>query len=99
MPASKIGDESSGNLRLLAQVTGNLTFTLVLDVTSEEGVSESTLENTIKETIRQIGARLVGEKGVGVTGGSHTPTTLPHTSWHGSPGTTTARASTSSWNG
>ena len=37
-------------------------FTLEIDVTSAEGISQSTLENKIKETVRQIGATLRDEK-------------------------------------
>ena len=37
-------------------------FTLEIDVTSEEGVPKATLENKIKETIRQIGAKLEDER-------------------------------------
>lgn len=61
VPANKIADAHRGILQPLSQVTDDLTFTLTLDVASEEGISEATLENKIKETIRQIGARLVEE--------------------------------------
>ena len=32
-----------------------------LEVTSHEGIPERTLEHTIKETVHQIGARIVAE--------------------------------------
>ena len=61
--ASKIADVNRGIfLPLSNRVDGGLTFTLELDVTSTEGISEKTLEYTIKETIRQIGARVVEEE-------------------------------------
>jgi hypothetical protein len=41
---------------------GGLTFTLELDVTSEEGIPPRVLEQTLKETVRQIGARVVEEE-------------------------------------
>ena len=60
IPASKIADVNRGIfLPLSNRVDGGLTFTLELDVTSAEGIPEKTLEHTIKETIRQIGARIV----------------------------------------
>jgi hypothetical protein len=33
-----------------------------IDVSSEEGISQATLENQIKENIRQIGGRVVEER-------------------------------------
>ena len=39
-------------------VDGTLEFTLTLDVTSQEGITQDTLENKIKETVRQIGAEV-----------------------------------------
>jgi hypothetical protein len=62
VPAGRIGDVNRGVFIPLAQVTSGLTFKMEIDVTSEEGISESTLENKVKETIRQIGARVVEEK-------------------------------------
>ncbi len=45
----------------LSAAVGEFNFTLEVDVTSAEGISQSTLENKIKETIRQIGATLQDE--------------------------------------
>jgi len=39
----------------------NLTFTLEIDVASTDGIDQATLENQIKETIRQIGASVQEE--------------------------------------
>ena len=36
--------------------------TIEIDVSDEEGISRATLENTIKETVRQIGKRVVEER-------------------------------------
>jgi hypothetical protein len=46
----------------LSQAAGEVTFTMEIEVTSEEGISDSTLEQKVKETIRQIGARVVEER-------------------------------------
>jgi hypothetical protein len=40
---------------------GDSRFSLEIDVSSEEGISQSALENQIKETLRQIGARVEEE--------------------------------------
>ncbi len=61
--ASKIADVDRGIfLPLSALVDGDLTFTLEIDVTSAEGIPARTLEQTIKETVRRIGARIVEEE-------------------------------------
>jgi hypothetical protein len=63
VPAGKIGDVNRGIfLPLSNRVDGGLRFTLELDVTSAEGIPERTLEQTIKETVRQIGARIEEEE-------------------------------------
>ena len=63
VPAGKIGDVNRGIfLPLSKRVDGGLRFTLELDVTSAEGIPERTLEQTIKETVRQIGARIEEEE-------------------------------------
>ncbi len=62
VPASKIADVNRGVFMPLSQAAGEVTFTMEIDVTSEEGISESTLEHKVRETIRQIGAKIVEEK-------------------------------------
>jgi hypothetical protein len=64
VPASKIADVNRGILMPISAAVGDFKFTLEIDVESVEGISQATLENKIKETIRQIGARVV-EEGVG----------------------------------
>lgn len=61
IPAGKIADVNRGILLPLSSLVKDMKFTLEIDVVSEEGVSKATLENKIKETIRQIGARLDDE--------------------------------------
>jgi hypothetical protein len=61
IPLNKIADVHRGVLMPLSQTTSDLTFTIEVELTSEDGVSESTLEQKVKETIRQIGARVVEE--------------------------------------
>ncbi len=62
IPAGKIADVNRGIFLPLSNLADDgLTFTLEIDVTSEEGIPARTLEQTIKETVRQIGARVVEE--------------------------------------
>ena len=61
-PASKIADVNRGILLPLNRAVGDFKFTIQIDVSSAEGISQATLENQIKETIRQIGGRMVEEK-------------------------------------
>lgn len=56
IPAGKIADVNRGVLMPLSSLVTELKFTLEIDVTSGDGVPKATLENKIKETIRQIGA-------------------------------------------
>lgn len=62
IPAGKIADVNRGVLLPLSSLVKDMKFTLEIDVTSDEGVPKATLENKIKETIRQIGARLTDER-------------------------------------
>ncbi len=63
IPASKIADVNRGVFLPLSNLAdGGLTFTLELDITSEDGIPQKTLEQTLKETLRQIGARVVEEE-------------------------------------
>ena len=58
MVASRIADMNRGIFMPPSAAVEDLKFTLEIDVNSDEGVTQSTLENKIKETIRQIGATL-----------------------------------------
>lgn len=46
----------------MSSLVKDMKFTLEIDVTSDEGIPKATLENKIKETLRQIGARLSDER-------------------------------------
>lgn len=62
IPASRIADVNRGIFMPLSAATDTpLTFTLTIEVSSEDGITPATLENKVKETIRQIGARIVEE--------------------------------------
>jgi hypothetical protein len=61
IPVSKIADVNRGVFMPLGGKTSDLTFTMEIEFISEDGVSEATLEQKVKETIRQIGARVVEE--------------------------------------
>jgi len=61
IPASKIADVNRGILLPISRAVGEFEFTLEIDISSEEGIAQTTLENQIKETIRQIGAMLRDE--------------------------------------
>ncbi len=61
VPAGKIADVNRGILMPISRAVGDFAFTLEIDVASEEGVSKAEMENTIKETVRQIGATLHDE--------------------------------------
>jgi len=61
VPVGKIADVNRGVFIPLGRATSDLTFQMVIEFDSQEGISESTLENTVKETLRQIGARVIEE--------------------------------------
>jgi hypothetical protein len=63
IPASRIADVNRGIFMPLSAASDRpLTFTLTIEVHSEEGITPATLENKVKETIRQIGARVEVEE-------------------------------------
>lgn len=62
VPASKIADLNRGVLLPISSVQGDFKFSILIDITTDEGITQSTLENKIRETIRQIGARIDSEK-------------------------------------
>jgi hypothetical protein len=60
--SGKIADVNRGIFVPMSNLADDgLTFTLELDVTSSEGIPESMLESKVKETVRQIGARVLEE--------------------------------------
>lgn len=63
VPVGRIADVNRGIfMPLSATADTPLTVTLTLEVNSAEGIAAATLENKVKETIRQIGARIVAEE-------------------------------------
>jgi hypothetical protein len=62
IPAGRIADVNRGILLPFARTTGDFSFTLEIDVSDEDGFSESMLVNQVKETIRQIGGRIIEEE-------------------------------------
>jgi hypothetical protein len=62
VPARRIADVNRGILMPISRAVGDFTFTLTVDVTDEQGIARATLEQTVKETVRQIGARVVEER-------------------------------------
>jgi hypothetical protein len=62
VPAGRIADVNRGILMPISRAVGDFTFTIEIDVSDEEGIARATLENTIKETVRQIGGRVVEER-------------------------------------
>jgi hypothetical protein len=61
VPASKIADVNRGILLPISAAVGDFKFTLEIDISGAEGLTQATLENKIKETVRQIGAHVVEE--------------------------------------
>jgi hypothetical protein len=47
---------------LVYEAVRDLTFTIEVELTSEVGLTESTLEQKVKETSRQVGAPVVEER-------------------------------------
>ena len=62
VPAGRIADVNRGILMPISRAVGDFTFTIAIDVSDEEGISRATIENTIKETVRQIGGRIAEER-------------------------------------
>ena len=61
--ASRIADVNRGIfMPLSAAADEPLRFTLTIEVQSEDGITPATLEHKVKETIRQIGARITEEE-------------------------------------
>ncbi|MHC1573530.1 MAG: ATP-binding protein [Candidatus Syntropharchaeales archaeon] len=62
IPSTKITEISRGVLMPISQEVGVFELTLEINIDDEEGVSASTIQNKVKETIQQIGAKIVREK-------------------------------------
>ena len=62
IPSSKIADLNRGVLLPLSREVGGFNFNMEINIEAEDGVSETTLKNKIKETIYQIGAKVTKEE-------------------------------------
>ena len=58
IPASKIADFNRGVLSPLTREHGAFTFTLELNLSSEDGISEQVINDEVLETLRQLGAKI-----------------------------------------
>jgi hypothetical protein len=56
IPSGKVFDLSRGVLKVLTQEAGEFEFTIEFDVSTEDGIKAKTIEHTIMETLRQLGA-------------------------------------------
>jgi predicted AAA+ superfamily ATPase len=62
IPSTKIADLSRGVLMPLSREVGGFEVSMEIDIDKPEGVSESTIKDTVKETVSQIGARITKEE-------------------------------------
>lgn len=62
IPSTKIADLNRGVLMPISQEIGDFKLKIELDISDEEGILKSTIENKIKETIAQIGGKIVKEE-------------------------------------
>lgn len=61
IPSTKIADLNRGVLMPISQEIGDFKLKIELDISHEEGILKSTIENKIRETIAQIGGKIVKE--------------------------------------
>jgi len=61
IPSTKIADLNRGVLMPISQEIGDFKLKIELDISDEEGILKSTIENKIRETIAQIGGKIVKE--------------------------------------
>jgi hypothetical protein len=61
IPSTKIADLNRGVLMPISQEIGDFKLKIELDISDDEGISKSTIEDKVKETIRQIGGKIVEE--------------------------------------
>jgi len=62
IPSTKIADLNRGVLMPISQEIGDFKLKIELDISDEDGISKSTIENKVKETIAQIGGKIVKEE-------------------------------------
>ncbi len=61
IPSTKIADLNRGVLMPISQEVGDFKLKIEIDISDEEGISKSTIEDKVKETIHQIGGKIVDE--------------------------------------
>jgi len=61
IPSTKIADLNRGVLMPISKEVGEFDLNIEINISNEEGISRSTVQNKIKETIEQIGARITRE--------------------------------------
>lgn len=62
IPSTKIADLNRGVLMPISQEIGDFKLKIELDISDEEGILKSTIDNKIRETIAQIGGKIVKEE-------------------------------------
>jgi hypothetical protein len=62
IPSTKIADLNRGVLMPISQEIGDFKLKIELDISHDEGILKSTIENKIRETIAQIGGKIVKEE-------------------------------------
>jgi hypothetical protein len=60
--ATKLFDFSNGVIKPISNEIGDFKMTIEIDISSEKGISQSTIETKVKETLMQIGAEIEEEK-------------------------------------
>jgi hypothetical protein len=62
IPSTKIADLNRGVLMPISQEIGDFKLKIELDISDDEGILKSTIDNKIKETVAQIGGKIVEEE-------------------------------------
>jgi len=62
IPSTRIADLNRGVLMPISKEIGNFKLKIEIDISDEEGITKSTIDETIKDNVRQIGGRIVKEE-------------------------------------
>lgn len=62
IPSTRIADLSRGVFMPISREIGSFDLTLEIDLKNEEGILASTIQTKVKETISQIGAKIIKEE-------------------------------------
>ena len=60
--STKIADLNRGIFLPITNEVGSFNFTLEIKLSSEDGINKQTIDNTVKETIQQLGAKITKEE-------------------------------------